>query len=119
MKFEIERTSKYSTEFDEDKKPHPSATPEDFLRPDIRTQDSPKNIPINKGKGGDWYTVGQNHRVENGCIVRDFPDTHWVIEIESLQDLISFSKEQGSIIIHPPLTQEGIPRLEIYDDYRE
>ncbi len=48
----------------------------------------------------------------------------WVIEIESLEDLISFTKglRDGEIVISvfdPSYGKEALPALEIYDSFRE
>ena len=41
----------------------------------------------------------------------------YTIEINSLEELIDFVKEEGKIIISSP--SEIMPGIEIYDDYRE
>jgi hypothetical protein len=41
----------------------------------------------------------------------------WMIDIENLNDLLSFAKEHGSIVFS---NDDGdLPEVEIYDDYRE
>lgn len=85
------------------------------MRIDERTVDSPAKI----GSHGEptWYELGRNHRVENGHIMRDFDDTAWFIEMNSLDDLIAFHKAHGDLVISDGFTR--ITRIEIYDDYRE
>ena len=115
MKFEIFRTSTWDT-----KKPCPEATEEDYIRIEERTVDDPKKIPAHNGTDGDWYRKGKNHRVENGCIRRDFGgNKRWVVELKSIQALIEFAQKYGDIIIGS-LSYNGkdIPSIEIYDDYQ-
>jgi hypothetical protein len=41
--------------------------------------------------------------------------TVWKVKIESLKDLINFSKKHGQLVI----STGGTPEIEIYDGYRE
>lgn len=69
---------------------------------------------------GLWRSKGEKHRVTSeGFIARvDSKETVYVVEINTLDDLIAFVKEHGTLVIdEPDLT--GLPSLEIYDDYRE
>lgn len=43
----------------------------------------------------------------------------WTVEIGSLEDLLSFSSRHGRIVITADVPFTGLPRVEIYDDYRE
>lgn len=44
----------------------------------------------------------------------------WIIEFNTLNDLLSFTKENGDYIVLSTPTEDGeIPTVEIYDDYRE
>ena len=43
--------------------------------------------------------------------------TKYTIEINSLEELIDFVKEEGKIIISSP--SDIMPGIEIYDDFRE
>ncbi len=36
----------------------------------------------------DFYTAGENHRVEDGKLVRDFVSYRYYVEIEVIQDLL-------------------------------
>jgi hypothetical protein len=123
MKFVVYRTSSRS----EKSPPLPECQKELVIRRDTRTASRPEDIPAHRGQPSDWwYKNGKNHRVEDGCIVRDFDDEVWVLEVRSLEDLVAISKrESGSLIIgggsqHRKLGQiEDLPSLEIYDAYRE
>jgi hypothetical protein len=45
----------------------------------------------NKEKANaDWYGEGRNHRVVDGCIERDFDDEFYIIEINTLEELLDF-----------------------------
>lgn len=112
MKFIISRTSVYG----EDVAPHPKAYKKLSLYRDERGFDSPYKIPAFKGTEGDWYEKGINHRVENGHIVRDFPEEFWFINIDSLQELLDFVDDNGEVILGQRNYHYSI---EIYDDYRE
>jgi hypothetical protein len=63
-------------------------------RIDRRCCDEPVKIPAyngNKKKAdADWYNEGKNHRVVNGYIERDFDDEFYIIEINTLEDLLNF-----------------------------
>lgn len=49
----------------------------------------------------DWIAEGENHREENGMIVCDkkAKTKQWVIEINSLDELLDFQSKYGDIII--------------------
>jgi hypothetical protein len=68
-----------------------------------------------------WLSVGKNHRISsNGHIQRDVERLEWVIDINSIEDLLELSKKYGEIIISNQFcSSETAPCLEIYDDYRE
>lgn len=45
---------------------------------------------------------------------------HWSVEVNTLEELMRMVKRKGSIIVHSPSgDKDGLPSLEIYDDYRE
>lgn len=116
MKFAIFRTGGFSYH----KKPCKEARKEAFVRVDERTVDDPRKIPVYIDSDGGWYNDGRNHRVENGHIKRDFDDEHFVIEINSLDELMEFVKKYGRIVVNPKAwTDDTLPQIEIYDDYRE
>lgn len=115
MLFRVCRTSVC----DYSKKPYEDCIPIMVKRIDRRRFSSPEEFNEICGKReGNWFDTGKNHRVEDGCIVRDLePVQNWGIEINSLEELIEFkNKVENKIIIHDDITA---PRLEIYDDYRE
>lgn len=43
--------------------------------------------------------------------------TVWTIEINTIEDLLSFISKNGKIILHP--CKNEAPSIEIYDSYRE
>lgn len=47
----------------------------------------------------------------------DGPD--WTIEINSLEELIAFSKKYGELVLTRAVIPEIDNEIEIYDDYRE
>lgn len=116
MKFLVTKTSCFG--FNENIKPCEKATLEDYIIVDERYIDDPMKNP-NIGKN--WYEKGTDHRVENGNIKRNLKSRGWFIELNTLEELIEFQKEYGSLIIEEPYTPslEGYLRIEIYDDYRE
>ncbi len=60
---------------------------------------------LEEAKGKIWYkswiASGENHRIENGIVVCDKKTKvkQWVIEIDSLEQLLSFQSKYGDIII--------------------
>jgi len=98
-------------------KPCDEAEEVSFTRVDRRTTDDPMKNP-NIGKA--WYDQGQNHRVENGMIARDFEDKRWMVRIADGAALRAFCEKYGEIILR--LNTDGTEpcyEVEIYDDYRE
>lgn len=108
MLFEISRTS---SRCDYTEQPCEGAVLSQRPRVDRRTVDDPKKLRF----GSDtWYQHGTNHRVEDGHIVRDMEMVSiWVIDIQSLDALMTFIRECGDAIV---LSETSI---EIYDDRRE
>jgi|SRR5208283_19044 len=49
----------------------------------------------------DWIADGKNHREENGTIVCDKKEKtkQWVVELNSLDELLAFQSKYGDIII--------------------
>jgi len=49
----------------------------------------------------DWIAGGENHREENGMVLcdRKAKTKQWVIEINSLDELLSFQSKYGDIVI--------------------
>ncbi|NOX21122.1 MAG: hypothetical protein GXO99_07705 [Nitrospirae bacterium] len=48
-----------------------------------------------------WYEGGTNHREEDGMVVceRKEKEERWVVEINTLEELIKFQEKYGDIII--------------------
>ena len=115
MKFILTRTSAVLDDITE--KPCEGATFEPYTRIDERTVDDPMK---NKHIGKSWYQQGKNHRVENGHIKRDFDGMAWFMEINSVDDLVAFAKKHGDIVVTTGKSvNPAIPRIEIYDHWRE
>jgi hypothetical protein len=111
MKFHIRRTSMWNKT-----KPCKEAYQIDGFRVDERTVKDPSKIP----DGEKWYKEGVNHRLVKGHICRDFPTKLWVMEINSLEELMKFSKKYGELVIRDDdWAAKDMPMIEIYDDYRE
>lgn len=49
-----------------------------------------------------WLSKGENHREENGIIVRDLRSKEWTIEINTLEELLKVMK-QLSVLVHVSL----------------
>jgi hypothetical protein len=56
------------------------------IRIDRRFCDEPVKIK-------EWYEEGKNHRVVNGHIERDFDDEFYIIEMNTLEDLMNFQSK--------------------------
>lgn len=67
------------------------------IRIDRRYTDNPEKILAYKGDkkvaNKDWYSKGKNHRVINGFIERDFDEEFYIIEINTLEGLLNYSKK--------------------------
>jgi hypothetical protein len=70
-------------------------TPLDFR--DVRTLEEAKGKIWYK----DWLVAGENHREENGMVVSDKKATvkQWVVNIGSLEELLSFQRKYGDIVL--------------------
>ena len=115
MKFIVSKTSNYG-----DPKPCDEAKVSTFTRVDTRTVDCPSKLlfPSNEL----WLQEGENHRIVNGEITRDFPDQLcWVVEIDSLEELLEFMDKQDVdlVLSREEDSLENVPTIELYDDYRE
>ena len=112
--FRVERTSNHG----DVEGPPPCEGARLFRVPvvDRRTVDDPRKLPIGKGSDGKWwYAEGENHRVEDGRIVRDKGwRLEWFIEII---DIVEFVRVYGDCVVGVGF--DGHARIEIYDDYRE
>ena len=99
----------------EEKPPCDGAVRFEVMSVDRRRVDDPKKIPANKGTDGGWYTRGENHRIEDGCICRDLGwREEWFIEVD---DVFGFAEKHGRCIVS--VDEDGWKCIEIYDDYRE
>lgn len=114
MKFIVSRTSMYG-----DDKPCDEASKMTYTRIDMRGADDPSKIPAYKENSSLWYDEGTNHRIVKGKIMRDFEETGWFIEINSLEELLEFQKKYGDLVLQHSMWNEEIPEIEIYDYYRE
>jgi len=113
MKYMIERTSESSK-----KLPCEEAYVDTYMRIDERATNDPKKLNDMLDRNN-WYKLGENHRVENGHIKRDFEFKGWFININSLDQLNQFVKTYGDIVIYQNYENPDILKIEIYDDYRE
>ena len=116
MKFVLTRTSRHYCYDDMNEKPDKDCFLDDFVRTDERTTDDPMK---NKHIGPAWYRNGENHRVENGHIKRDFKEKNWFVEISKLEELLKFVEQKGTIVLQKCDSNKDIFEIEIYDDYRE
>jgi hypothetical protein len=115
MKFEISRTSVWNIEVP----PCDGAVKMETLRPDARHYGSPEEYDKAQARYSrfkPWMSEGKNHRIADGNIIRDFDWEAWFIELNSLEELMSFISSEGPCVI---LRGEINPSIEIYDDYRE
>jgi len=101
-----------------DEKPCDEAKKTPFVSTERRTVDDPMKNPY---IGEAWYKEGRNHRVENGCIARDFDDERWEVEIKDASDLVGFIEKYGPVVMDTKnyRSREPYVSLIIYDDYIE
>jgi len=109
MKFKISRTSSF-----DEVMPCEDCIKEQVIRIDERKVDDHKKLQYGSET---WFKLGQNHRIVNGKIRRDFREDSWMIEFNTIEELVDFSEKHGPIIIHN--NGENNHSIEIYDDYRE
>lgn len=117
MKFIVSRTS-----VGKDISPCTEAKRDSVVYTEFRTFGSPEAFDKYRAKReGKWLSVGTNHRVnEHGCITRDNGTMDvWMIELNSLEELIMFCNKYGDVIIRDNMYNEQYKEIEIYDDYRE
>ncbi len=119
MKFYVTRTSASGDEV----KPCDEATPGTYTRVDRRNVDDLRKIPASRRDPEraekEWYGDGGNHRIEQGCLVRDMGlQEAWTIEMDSIEALWAFAQKYGEVIVRAHWNN-GEPELEIYDTYRE
>ena len=100
MDFLVSRTSIW----DKDVQPCGGAVLKKCVRQDKRNVDDIMKIPYYMRTGeekakADWYGMGENHRIENGCITRDFDDCRYFIKINTIKDLVKFISEHGDCVV--------------------
>lgn len=112
MIFRITKSSSYRDE--KTSPPCDSAHWGEYIHVDERTTNDPARIPFRNGETR--FTSGVNHRTVNDHIMRDFIHEGWLIEINTLDELVALYKELGEELI---ISANGDTlQLEIYDDYR-
>ena len=68
----------------------------------------------------DW--IGEKLPCEGAVLMRkgtSIVDPVYIIDIESVEDLVELMKREGEIIIKASYKDGGLPVIEIYDTYRE
>jgi hypothetical protein len=110
MRFRVKRTSVWRED-----RPCEEAYSREYMFVDERTVDAPEKLKY-RNAAEDWISHGENHRVENGHIKRDFRKDGWFIDFDSLPELCAFIDKYGEVII---MRRGNIMAIEIYDDYRE
>lgn len=120
MKFIITCTSDWG----DDNSPCEEAKRSQVVRVETRTLCTPEEFDKKfAAREGAWLSVGANHRIgKDGYICRDreMMDV-WIIEVNSIEELIELSKKYGKIIVdnHYLNSNDEYPTIEIYDSYRE
>lgn len=129
MRFEVSRSSVW----DDEQSPCPGAIKTTLPSLDRRTFTSPEEFDAKLGNGesgtprGPWESYGSEHTVLRGPrggaigIQRRNPDDRpaWVIELDDLDALLKLADEQDELILTWSHNNESLPKVEIYDDYRE
>ena len=62
---------------------------------DTRNADCPSKIPAHKGETDWWYENGENHRIVDGHICKDFKEEFYVIDINTISELLDLQKKVG------------------------
>ena len=117
MIFQVTRTSIW-----DDEKPYEKCIPITLNIVDRRVFKSPEEYDTRLSeKYGSWFSQGSNHRVTESGIARDIGvRSAWGIEINSLEELMSFKEAVGEeLVLCTSYTDDKTPMIEIYDDYRE
>ena len=110
--FVVTRTSLY---FSDDEKPCGEAYKADIVCVDERSTSNPNVAKrLIAGDNEWWFGFGENHREVNGTIIRDVVKSFWLVDVD---DIMDFADEHGDVIVSR--NYEGLPRIEIYDSYRE
>ena len=102
-------------------------TPGPGFRVDARTCPTPRHFDERRLSPRPWLEHGSNHRAyrlgDGGVgIARDIAEPQspqWVVDIEAMTDLLAFISTNGQVVISPPEDPRLLPKIEIYDGYRE
>jgi hypothetical protein len=114
MRFLVSRTRDYSL----DGPPCEEAFRGTYTVVDQRTVDDPAKLRAAEMTER-WYREGENHRVIDRQITRDFPGWKgWFVEIPDLDALLAFIAKYGELVIGPHHRSDEL-FIEIYDGYRE
>ena len=70
---------------------------------------------MNKFDDVTMVTFGKHGATKNPLLPEDYGDESYSVEIETLEKLMDFQQQ----IVHPIIITSYIPRIEIYDGYRE
>ena len=109
MKFIIRKTSDH---YWENGSPCLSAKSAEFIFYDRRKTDDANIID-------GWYDRGENHRIENGGIIRDIKQDGYIVDVDDLDDLLQLMDECGHSFVMNRKYRYNYPEIEIYDGYRE
>ncbi|MDU3456625.1 MAG: hypothetical protein E7F47_01820 [Peptoniphilus harei] len=112
MIFKVERSSEWSDDVQPIKEAYKGKCIETecFLFPSFEAFEERNNCS--------FKAIGTNHRVlPDKTIARDFEVERYLIEINTLEDLMKLEKKYGDIIIRH--YSYNYPVLEIYDTWRE
>lgn len=118
MKFIIDRASLWC---DDEKAPHELAHKEQvkiYENYTFKSFEDYDNVKYHKAKGIKFTDEGYDHKVTEKGICRTVNENRWVIEFNTLEDLIDFVNKNGSIIINDDNLCE-YKRITIYDDWVE
>ena len=121
MEFKISRTSMWC-----DKKPCDKAYKKEIIRQDERGFKTFEEHDEKLPRDGKWLEEGFNHKIlppnknfKTQHIYREFNKEVWMINIDTLKDLLELFKNYGDLIIKKSFENDNIYEIEIYDDYRE
>jgi hypothetical protein len=100
-----------------DRAPYYGAVKRSIPMVDVRSTDDPANVPAYGGKTEWWFGEGENHRVDNGNIKRDFPGDVWVLECDGIDKLVEFVRFHGPVKMDPcPIGYPDQIGIELGDD---
>ena len=116
MKFIVKRASQWG-----DAKPCDEVNNEAIIYVDTRCLFSPEEYNERHIGERKWLEAGSNHRYNSkGYIQRDRGTVDvWIIEINTLDELINFINKYGPIVIRDYNGNENYKEILIYDDYIE